>query len=154
MGRGAASKPPSSAGPRGKGETKGAAEAALPSTQVNSYAEIEALVARVQAANQLQSDAPTRASHLLFFLMLTQKFPVTPGNDGVSRAALGSRSGRTPCVKHPHQPPWRGVSAGMHLEGKGPQRQPRKRLDRRLEEVAEAVGGGYCWLQMPLKLAL
>ena len=33
------------------------------------------------------------------------------------------------------------------LEGKG-------RLDRRLEEVAEAVGGGYCRLQMPLKLAL
>ena len=27
-------------------------------------------------------------------------------------------------------------------------------LDRRLEEVAEAVGGGYCRLQMPLKLAL
>ena len=27
-------------------------------------------------------------------------------------------------------------------------------LDRRLEEVAKAVGGGYCRLQMPLKLAL
>ena len=26
--------------------------------------------------------------------------------------------------------------------------------DRRLEEVAKAVGGGYCRLQMPLKLAL
>ena len=25
---------------------------------------------------------------------------------------------------------------------------------RRLEEVAKAVGGGYCRLQMPLKLAL
>ena len=35
-------------------------------------------------------------------------------------------------------------------EGKGPQR----RLGRRLEEVAEAVGGGYCRLQMPLRLAL
>ena len=32
------------------------------------------------------------------------------------------------------------------LEGKGPR--------RRLEEVAEAVGGGYCRLQMPLRLAL
>ena len=31
---------------------------------------------------------------------------------------------------------------------------PQRRLDRRLEEVAEAVGGGYCRLQMPLKLAL
>ena len=36
------------------------------------------------------------------------------------------------------------------LEGKG----PRRRLGRRLEEVAKAVGGGYCRLQMPLRLAL
>ena len=28
------------------------------------------------------------------------------------------------------------------------------RLDRRLEEVAKAVGGGYCRLQMPLKPTL
>ena len=40
------------------------------------------------------------------------------------------------------------------LEGKGPQRQPQRRIGRRLEEVAKAVGGGYCWLQMPLRLAL
>ena len=40
------------------------------------------------------------------------------------------------------------------MEGKGPQRSPRKRLGRRLEEVAQAVGGGYCRLQMPLRLAL
>ena len=40
------------------------------------------------------------------------------------------------------------------LEGKGPQRRPHRRLGRRLEGVAEAVGGGYCRLQMPLKLAL
>ena len=40
------------------------------------------------------------------------------------------------------------------LDGKGPQRRPQKRLDRRLEEVAKAVGGGYCRLQMPLKLTL
>ena len=39
------------------------------------------------------------------------------------------------------------------LEGKGPQRPPRRRLDRRLEEVAEAAGGGYCRLQVPLRLA-
>ena len=37
---------------------------------------------------------------------------------------------------------------------KGPRRQPQKRLDRRLQEGAKAVGGGYCRLQMPLKLAL
>ena len=40
------------------------------------------------------------------------------------------------------------------LEGKGPQRRPQQRLGRRLEEVAEAVGGGYCRLQMPLRRAL
>ena len=31
---------------------------------------------------------------------------------------------------------------------------PRRRLGRRLEEVAKAVGGGYRRLQMPLRLAL
>ena len=40
------------------------------------------------------------------------------------------------------------------LEGKGPQRRPQKRLSRRLEAVAKAVGGGFCRLQMPLKRAL
>ena len=39
-------------------------------------------------------------------------------------------------------------------EGKGPQSWSQKRLDRRLEEVAQAVGGGYCRLQTPLELAL
>ena len=33
------------------------------------------------------------------------------------------------------------------LEGKRPQRRPQRRLGRRLEEVAKAVGGGYCRLQ-------
>ena len=42
---------------------------------------------------------------------------------------------------------------GDALEGKRPQRWPQRRLGRRLEEVAKAVGGGYCRLQMPLKLA-
>ena len=46
---------------------------------------------------------------------------------------------------------WGGRDAS---EGKGPQRQPQQRLGRRLEEVAAAVGGGYCRRQMPLKLAL
>ena len=39
------------------------------------------------------------------------------------------------------------------LEEKGRQRRPQKQLDRWLEEVAKAVGGGYCRLQMLLKLA-
>ena len=43
---------------------------------------------------------------------------------------------------------------GGALERKGRQRRPQRRLGRRLEEVAEAVGGGYCRLQMPLKPAL
>ena len=43
-----------------------------------------------------------------------------------------------------------GSEARDAVEGQGPQR----RLGRRLEEVAEAVGGGYCRLPMPLKLAL
>ena len=40
------------------------------------------------------------------------------------------------------------------LFGGGGSEAAQKRLGRRLEEVAEAVGGGYCRLQMPLKLAL
>ena len=40
------------------------------------------------------------------------------------------------------------------LEGKGRRGWPQKPLDRRLEEVAKAVGGSYCRLQMPLTLAL
>ena len=44
-------------------------------------------------------------------------------------------------------------SPGMHQEGRD-QRWPQRQLGRRLEEVAKAVGGGYCRLQMPLRLAL
>ena len=40
------------------------------------------------------------------------------------------------------------------LEGKGPQRRAQKRLGRRLEEVAKAVGGGYGRLHLPLKPSL
>ena len=45
-----------------------------------------------------------------------------------------------------------GWSRGA-FEGKGPQRRPQRLFGGRLEEVAKAVGGGYCRLQMPLKLA-
>ena len=41
-----------------------------------------------------------------------------------------------------------GVSRDA-LEGKAPERRPQERSDRRLEEVSEAVGGGYCRLQTP-----
>ena len=43
-----------------------------------------------------------------------------------------------------------GLNARDALEGEGPQRRPQRRLGRQLEEVAKAVGGGYCRLQMPL----
>ena len=39
-------------------------------------------------------------------------------------------------------------------EGKGRQRRPQERLGRRLEEVAEAVAGGYCRLRTPCWPAL
>ena len=53
------------------------------------------------------------------------------------------------CVGVPPPPP-----LGDASEGEGPQRRPQGRLGMRLEEVAKAVGGGYCRLQMPLRLAL
>ena len=46
-------------------------------------------------------------------------------------------------------PPTRDAS-----EGEGPQRRSQQQRDKRLEDVVEAVGGGYCRLQMPLKPAL
>ena len=69
--------------------------------------------------------------------------------------------GDQPCAPFPRPPGQRhGVPESPHpkardaFEGKGPLRRPEKRLERRLEEVAKAVGGGYCRLQMPLKTAL
>ena len=50
--------------------------------------------------------------------------------------------------------PERSPQASDALEGKGPQGPPQRRLDRRLEEVAKAVGGSYCRLQMSLRPAL
>ena len=66
---------------------------------------------------------------------------------------------RTPAKVRSHMDLWRSRGEGWGvgrdaLEGKAPQRRPQKRLGRRLEEVAKAGGGGYCRLQMPLKLAL
>ena len=70
--------------------------------------------------------------------------------DQLSTAA--SATGLPPLWRAPPPPP---AGPGRDaLEGKGPQRRPQERLDRRLEEVAKAVGGGYRRLQMPLSLAL
>ena len=51
-------------------------------------------------------------------------------------------------LRHPPPPPTDA------LEGNAPQRRPQRRLGRRLEEVAKAVGSGYCRLQMPLTLGI
>ena len=76
-------------------------------------------------------------------------------------------NGACPTPKGPDPPPPQPVAhtprtrpvrhclaASDAFEGKGPQRGPRRRLGRRLEEVAKAAGGGYCRLQMPLRLAV
>ena len=42
----------------------------------------------------------------------------------------------------------------MHKRGRDLRGSPKRRVDGRLEDVAQAVGGGYCRLQMPLKLTL
>ena len=61
--------------------------------------------------------------------------PIVPGD------TLNARSVRVLCVLC--SVGWGRGAPG----GKGPQRRPHQRLGRRLEAVAEAVGGGYCRLQ-------
>ena len=64
-------------------------------------------------------------------------------------AGLGTGHGRQLVPRVPPPPPPR-----VALDRKGPQRQRQKRFGRRWEEVAKAIGGGYCRLQMLLRLAL
>ena len=78
---------------------------------------------------------------LLYRVNIRGGCEVEGGRDGAGgRRAEGTGDGSGMCT------PPRDA-----LEGKGPQRRPQKRLDRRLEEVAKAVGGGYCRLQMPFE---
>ena len=72
------------------------------------------------------------------------------GMGGISVGGWGE-AGLRSCWAHCHTEGGGGRDA---LEGKGPQWWPQTRPDRRLEEVANAVWGGYPRLQMPLKLAL
>ena len=67
-----------------------------------------------------------------------------PGGGGAAPRGRGRPSSVPPCAAPP----------GGCIGRAGPRRGPRRRLGRRLEEVAKAVGGGYCRLQMPLRLAL
>ena len=83
--------------------------------------------------------------------------PPSPADGPCGRVGAG--------VGHGSHSEWGGggVSSGkwalmpppprVALEGKGPQRRSHRRLGRRLKEVAEAVGGGYCRIQMPWSLA-
>ena len=75
------------------------------------------------------------------------------GSQACHTSGYIGKGGGTP---HPSRliPRPKGCDSRDALEGKRPQRWPQQPLDRRLEEVAKAVGGGYCRLQMPLKLAL
>ena len=74
-----------------------------------------------------------------------QRSAPPPPPSGACRSGLGGRLGRRPGGV------WRVyLPARDALQGKGPQR----RLDRRLEEVAEAVGGGYFRLQTLLRPVL
>ena len=70
---------------------------------------------------------------------------------GVSTSHPVSTTGEAGPRADAPSPPHGGSSRD---EGRGPQRRSQMRLARRLEEVAQAVGGGYCRLQMPLRLAL
>ena len=67
-------------------------------------------------------------------------------SQGTGGGGGGERSGDGEGTR---DPPAQGC-----IRREGPQRRPQKRLDRRLEDIAKAVGGGYCRLQMPLKPAL
>ena len=75
------------------------------------------------------------------------------GAPWASRCDSGYARARTPSNRRQLQCRGSGVRRDA-FEGRGPQRRPQRRLGRRLEEVALAVGGGYCRLQMPLRLAL
>ena len=82
--------------------------------------------------------------------------PVFGGGGGGGRQ--GTNAAGLPA--HNQQKGGRHADGGQRVsEGKdalrGPQtrKRPQQQLGRRLEEVAEAFGGGFCRLQMPLKLA-
>ena len=78
----------------------------------------------------------------------------SPGTGTGLRLALGW-DGHSPFTPQSHAPSVNGQVAGRDaLEGIGPQGRPQKWLAGRLQEGTKAVGGGYCRLQTPLKVAL
>ena len=81
-------------------------------------------------------------------VVLHPPFDGMPGCPLQMTGECHARGFRTPSAQHAG-----GTGTRDASEGKGPQRRAQQRLDRRLEGVAKAVAGGYCRLQMPLKLA-
>ena len=77
---------------------------------------------------------------------------LTPYPEGLDGFLLALKSQRVLALPTRRQGVCEGTRAGMHKKGRG-LRRFRKQSDRRLEEVAKAVGGGYCQLQVPLNLA-
>ena len=71
----------------------------------------------------------------------------------MGRRAGSCRVGVQGCAQGTASACLTGVLPRDALEGEGSERRPQRRFDRRLQEVAKAVGGGYCRLQRPLKLA-
>ena len=92
-----------------------------------------------------QSAAHAALDVLKRLLMLLLKHHANNNNNAKVRVL-----DRGLAVRRPHTVGWGQICIGRE----GPQRGPERRLGRRLEEVAQAVGGGYCRLQMPLRLAL
>ena len=82
------------------------------------------------------------------------------GTDRAAPQPAGAPPHNTPKCVEPEVSPGKPTLPTMPLpprdafEGKEPQRRPQRRLQRRLEEVAKAVVGGYCRLQMPLSLSV
>ena len=70
----------------------------------------------------------------------------------------GQSGGPRPAPLHPMMCSKRGGGGGEAGQGyirrEGIQTWSQRRVDRRLEGVAKAVGGGYCRLPMPLSMAL
>ena len=101
---------------------------------------------------------PHEAPEFFFWFPLPLPAPHPPNPLHIVKSLLGISQSLLPYKENWHAifappPPPPTPRSRDALEGEGPQRRPQKRLDRQLEEVAKAVGGGYCRLQMPLRLA-
>ena len=119
-----------------------------PEADHDFFGRAQARRAQTQGGRRCRSNTPTQnCLHTPFF---------HPQNSSACRRMIGRADPfwASPLLFAKSLPRRRTTTPRDALAGKGPPRRPQKRLDRRLEEVAKAVGGGYCRLQMPLRLAL